>query len=377
MTPFEIFLIAVTILYVGIGVLLSKGAARKQSTRRNYEPVVSVIVPARNEEENIGNCLQSLRRVDYPSRKLQIIVVDDHSEDKTASVVREYCTSEENVTLLTLSDDEQCGSGKISALAYGYECAEGEIVFQTDADCEVSEGWIKDLLTVFGDDVGIVGGMTLPRPSPEKKTCFIDVQTLDLMYLLGVGAGANSLGIPLSCFGNNLAIRKKAYDAIGGYESIPFTFTEDFAIFQAITRGGWNTGFALTEFSLVYSRPPRAFRDFINQRLRWAVGGIKLAGKGVVLLVTAFVFHLAIPVAVILGSSSIVVAFSATAAAVTDLMLLIILAKRVGKTSVLWSFPLFEVYFFLNTSVFGLVVPFAKKLKWKGRKWETSDTSSE
>ncbi len=369
MTPFEIFLIAVTILYVGIGVLLSIGAARKQSSRMDYEPVVSVIVPARNEEENIGNCLQSLCRIDYPTRKLQIIVVDDNSEDKTASVVREYCTSEKNVSLLTLSSDDHSGPGKISALACGYKYAEGEIIFQTDADCEVSEGWIKNMLTVFGGNVGIVGGMILPQPPPEKKTCFIDVQTLDLMYLLGVGAGANALGIPLSCFGNNLAIRRKAYDAVGGYESVPFTFTEDFAIFQAIARAGWNTGFALTEFSLVYSRPPRVFSEFINQRLRWAVGGIKLAGKGGVLLIAAFVFHLAIPIAVIIEANAMVVVSSVAAAAVADLMLLTNLAKRVGKMPVLWSFLLFEVYFFLYTSVFGLVVPFAKSLKWKGRKY--------
>ncbi len=371
MIPFDIFLIIATILYCGIGVALNIALSKNPNIRVNYEPNVTVIVPARNEETNIERCFRSLTAQNYPAEKLQIIVVDDNSEDKTAPIVQSLSRDFHNCTLLSLSDDSQLGFGKIAALAHGFQHATGEIVFQTDADCVVSEKWIKSVLSIFHNDVGIVGGMTLLEPFSEKSSCFTRIQILDWMYLLGIGAGANALGIPLSCFGNNLALRRKAYDATGGYEAIPFTFTEDFAIFRAVARAGWKTEFTLTESSLVYSRPPHTFRAFINQRLRWAAGGIKLAGKGVVLLMVAFIFHCAVIGAAGLKSNSVILFSSIVAALCVDFLFLRTLAQRVRKLSVLRIFPLFELYYFLYTTFFGITLPFALKLKWKNRSYKS------
>ena len=374
----DILLISVGGIYAILEIVLTAGIA-SESRKRNYrkeslpdrgtnEPSVSVIVPARNEENTIGDCLASLEKVEYPEEKLEVIVVDDHSDDNTVSIVEKFIAKNGNFSIVSLSDDKG-DSGKIAALACGYKKSAGEIILQTDADCTVKPKWVRTMTAYMEDNIGIIGGVTLLKNRNKTNTCFTQIQSLDWLYLLGIGAGANSIGVPLSCFGNNLSVRKKAYEDAGGYERIPFTFTEDFALFQAITRSGWDSGFSLDQTSVVNTKPPDSFRDFMNQRLRWAHGGIKLAGPGIVLLISAFLLHVCVLAALIFEVKPSIVLAAIIVTTGSDFIFLFNLARKINRVKLLLYFPLYELYYYLHTTFFGLMLPFAYSLSWKGRKY--------
>jgi glycosyltransferase involved in cell wall biosynthesis len=103
---------------------------------------VSIIIPGRNEEQNIGRCLDSILDQTLPKTQVEIIVVDDGSSDKTASIVRTYF--EKNVRLLQLSDE---AGGKKAALTKGIETASHPLIVTTDADCIYPNNWLNTLLS--------------------------------------------------------------------------------------------------------------------------------------------------------------------------------------------------------------------------------------
>ena len=103
---------------------------------------VSVLIPARNEADNILNCLEGLLRQDFPSDLLEIIVIDDHSTDATAGLVSGLSTP--NLRLLQQSGSAQ---GKKAALAYGIREASGTLIMTTDADCTHPVDWVAGFVS--------------------------------------------------------------------------------------------------------------------------------------------------------------------------------------------------------------------------------------
>jgi cellulose synthase/poly-beta-1,6-N-acetylglucosamine synthase-like glycosyltransferase len=107
-----------------------------------YEKV-TVIIPARDEEKNIGTCLQSLVNQDYPAELLQVIVVDDHSTDRTPDIVTGF--NNDTILLVSLKDhvDAAINSYKKKAIEVAMEKATGNWIITTDADCISGHGWIS------------------------------------------------------------------------------------------------------------------------------------------------------------------------------------------------------------------------------------------
>ena len=372
MTIFTIFFTVLGIMYVLLGILLIAGVLRIPRTAAGYQPFVSIIIPVRNEAHTIIRCLDSLAALDYPHNKIEIIVIDDHSEDDTAQMVQSRnagLTADIPIRCITLASLPEKRSGKISALAEGYQNARGEIIFQTDADCVVPPKWIQELVRQFTDRVGAAGGITLMRYFNKPDTVFTHLQSLDMMYLIGAGIGARGIGATLSCFGNNIAVKKSAYEAFGGYESIPFTFTEDFALVQGLAKRGWNIGYTLSEDAVVYSRATETLLAFINQRLRWLSGGLRYTGKGIILLSAAFLLHICMLIGMFTGVNVYIFFGILSSALLTDFIFLYLLAKKINKKYILRFFLPFEFYYIICTTIFGLMLPFATALKWKGRRY--------
>ncbi len=103
---------------------------------------ISIIIPARNEEENISHLLQALQEQTYPASLFEVIVVDDHSTDATAGIVQQFPA----VKLIHLKDDN-INSYKKKAIETGIAAATGELIVTTDADCLPSPDWLKIIAT--------------------------------------------------------------------------------------------------------------------------------------------------------------------------------------------------------------------------------------
>ena len=128
------------------------------------KPAVSVIIPAYNEEDTIGECLTSLKNLDYPSEKLEIIIINDGSNDDTKNV---FTAFNQKLHFVLLETD---GVGPSKARNMGLDYASGEYAAFIDADCAVDKDWLNELLKGFiSEDVAGVGGSQI---SPVDATEF-------------------------------------------------------------------------------------------------------------------------------------------------------------------------------------------------------------
>src|ERR1041385_7694820 len=111
----------------------------------NPSTSVSVIIPARNEEQNILNCLEDLAEQDYPAAMFEVIVVDDHSTDDTSALINEFIqvNTDKTFRLIQLNKMEQTGKFKKLAITKGIDAARGQLILTTDADCRFSPSWVS------------------------------------------------------------------------------------------------------------------------------------------------------------------------------------------------------------------------------------------
>ncbi|MDZ7340209.1 MAG: glycosyltransferase [candidate division KSB1 bacterium] len=287
-------LIFVSLLYVFKITMFFAGLFKLSIGHSRQQFRVTILVPARNEEQNIGCCLESLVRQSYPKTMLEIIVIDDDSQDRTAEIVREYCQHHANVRLLSLG---RCPTGvapKKRALQFGVDAAQGEIIFTTDADCVAAPEWVEQMIAYFEPDVGMVVGWVL-FASDKLTSLFHKIQALEFLGLTAAGMGSIGLGEPIIANGANLAFRKTTFREVHGYRDEQHIISgDDDLLLQKIDRTtGWKIRGAISPTTFVYTQPMSNLNDFINQRIRWASKGFRYKKIGLVIfLVATYLFYL-------------------------------------------------------------------------------------
>lgn len=362
----EYVLIAATALYLLEMLFFRLGLERTRSYGRDasYQPTVSVIIAARNEEKNIAECITSLVLLDYPEEKYEIIVVDDNSTDNTAAIVRDFTRKHpRQVKLVHAHPGVGDLRGKANALLQGIEQSNGEILFFTDADCTVQPAWVKETLSYYTEGVGIVAGFTFL--TSEKM--FEGIQAIDWFLLFGVAASTAAWNIPLTAVGNNLSVRRSAYNEVGGYRNLPFSVTEDYALVQKIhQKTKLRVRYLLNSETLVQSKPCNSWKELFRQKQRWGVGGLDMVFRGFLLMSIPFALHLLILVGCFLVSFPLLAA-AMIVKAFADLYLLWKPIRTFKKQFLLKHFLPFELYFSLYELLIPFIALFSKKVVWKER----------
>ncbi|MDO1445234.1 glycosyltransferase [Rhodocytophaga aerolata] len=234
--------------------------------------MVSILIAARNEEANIISCLQSVSKLAYPASECEVLIGDDASEDRTASLVEAYIQDKPNFRLVYIEKTIGLAKGKANVLAQLAQQARGEYLFTTDADIVVPPFWIQTMLAACVQTTGIVSGITLVK----GNKLFHLLQSLDWAYAFGLVHVFMENKIPITVMGNNMLVTREAYESVGGYEAIPFSVTEDFALFHAIVNKGFSFRHLLIKEVLAYSQPMKTLSDLLQQRKRWMAGAVKL-----------------------------------------------------------------------------------------------------
>lgn len=271
-------------------------------------PMVSVVVPARNEEANLARCLHALAASDYPSDRFEIIVVNDRSEDATERVLEDLARDLSMVRPLHRRDtlDHPNLKGKPGALQHGFDHATGEILVLTDADCAVHPQWLQTMVSPFADaSVAMVNGFTLI----EVHTAFHALQDVEWLYTQTMARAGIQNGVPLGCFGNNMAIRRSVYEAVGGYEAITFSITEDLALLQALTDRGHGVRYLCEPSATVITLPCPTVGDYLRQKHRWVRGGMALGMKAVAFVASGATYWIGLVASIATGSWAWVLAF--------------------------------------------------------------------
>jgi 1,2-diacylglycerol 3-beta-glucosyltransferase len=358
-----LFLLA--LVYLAQMVLFAVGAwFSRYPADRSRRPSVSIIIAARDEEENIGRCLESMCNLTYPREKLEILVVDDRSTDRTGEIVSGFARRPPTIRLISAQPAAGHLQGKANAVMQGLDNARGEVILFTDADCEVQPGWVEETVKYYNESrVGLVAGFTELKASRE----FEKMQALDWFLLFSLAAAGIRLKQPFTAVGNNLSVTRAAYDAVGGYRSIPFSVTEDYALFHAVTaQGKFAARFPLDPATLVFSRPCSSWKQLYNQKKRWFAGGRDMEVRNLLFFCVSYLFKLLL----IIGIPAMWATgnwFPWLASALADFVVLLPSLAAFRRWNLLTAFLLLEIYLTLYVVIYPPIVLVGKAVIWKDR----------
>lgn len=250
------------------------------------KPFVSILIAARNEEDNIINCLNAIQQLHYPAEHIEVWIGDDQSTDATHKRVAAYIQDKPNHHLVSIKPSVSHVKGKANVLAQLAQQAQGEFLFITDADIEVPGYWIESILAGFEEHTGIVSGST----TVSGSGAFARTQRVDWAYASGMIHVVSEMKIPVTAVGNNMAIRRTCYDDTGGYENLSFSVTEDLQLFLVAIGKGWGFRNLLDAGSTAFTTPLKTLKDALQQRKRWVSGAFRLPKQLVVFLALQAMF---------------------------------------------------------------------------------------
>ncbi|MCK4965558.1 glycosyltransferase, partial [bacterium] len=350
---------------------------RRKKSATDNKPLVSVVIAARNEEQNIKNCLLDLAVQTYPEDLFEIIVVNDNSEDNTSNIIKEFQQKINNLHLIEINRQIENFSPKKYALSEGIKISRGEIILTTDADCSLKPSWIEYMVKNFTPACGMVIGFSYTSEINTVGSICRGIQALDFLSLMTAAAGTSELSVPLAASGQNLAYRKTAFTDVGGFEKIKDRISgDDTLLLQTIKKyTPYKIRFSFYKESFVSSPPLHSLKAFFNQRIRWASNAAFLRKTDIpflLYLTNTFILNLLllilVPLSVFPGYQGLIPLYCLICKCIIDFIVLFSGAKIFERMNDLKYFPLWELFqppYITLTGIFGT----AGKFTWKGRKY--------
>jgi cellulose synthase/poly-beta-1,6-N-acetylglucosamine synthase-like glycosyltransferase len=345
----------------------------------HYLPFISIIIAARNEEKNIGKCIQSIIAQTYTSNKFEIIITDDHSTDQTVSVVESF--QKENIRVLHLADfvfGQKLNSYKKKSIDTALQFAKGELIVTTDADCIAPKKWLETLGHFYKQKSPVF--VALPVNFGDSSTSdslfkklFKVFQSLDFLALQGITGAAVSKKIHAMCNGANLAYKKEVFFKVGGFEGIDkLASGDDMLLMQKIqAQYPEEIAFLKSKEVIVNTAPAETLKDFMNQRIRWASKTGSYTDKKIisvlllVYLLNVWVLFLGILSCFFSEALSIFI-ISLVLKTLAELLFMCPVCRFFGKQKQLWWFLPAQPFHILYTVIAGWLGQFGS-YQWKGR----------
>jgi cellulose synthase/poly-beta-1,6-N-acetylglucosamine synthase-like glycosyltransferase len=330
---------------------------------------ISILIPARNEAENIGHCLHHVLTQTYPSQLLEILVINDHSTDQTAALVRQMSDP-----LIRLLDLPEGAAGKKAAITYGIGQARGDLIITTDADCTVPENWLQYLVS-FYQAYGPVF-ITAPVNLVGENTALERFQSLDTLgTMILTGAGIQSATLHMSN-GANLAYAKSAFEAVGGFSGIDHLASGDDMLLMhkmALAYPG-RLAFLKQATAAVHTRAVDNWQDFFQQRLRWGTKSGTYQDRRIIATL-ALVFFLCWgiffgPLLVLIWGAAGLIPFLVLLSfkLIADHQLLSRAAHFFQRDDLMKHFAVAQLLHIAYIALVGLAANFVKQYTWKGRR---------
>lgn len=289
-----VFPAVILVLFIAYSILILyywstwKSVPDFTATRTTPSVTISVIIPARNEEQHIGSLLAALEKQTYPAGQFEVIVVDDHSTDSTATIAQGFSF----VKLIRLEEDG-INSYKKKAIEKGIATAGGELIVTTDADCIPPANWLKTIAACQEENNAAF--IAAPVVLTNDTSMLQIFQALDFLVLQGITAGAVHKRIHSMCNGANLAYEKKAYESVNGFNGIDTIASGDdmLLMHKIATRYPEQVHYLRSKDAIVATEPMKTWKAFFNQRIRWASKAKNYDAKKIVaVLLLVYLFNL-------------------------------------------------------------------------------------
>lgn len=328
---------------------------------------ISVIIPVRNEENNIRQCLESLKSQSYKTTDFEIVIVDDHSTDDTQNVINDFIiTNEINCNIFSLTDK----TSKKEALKYGIEKSCYDIIATTDADCVLPENWLQHISQQFNYEIDMLLG---PIIYEEQKGLLYWFQLLDMLAIQGIEFGTINYRKPILNNAANLVYSKKTYHEENGFDVFNTPSGDDIFLLEKFKVKGKKIIGLLAHDFIVETEAEPTFSGFLNQRLRWSSKSKFYSDKlliyfsSIVLIqnISLLFIYLGIP---LVEKYSIILTILLFCKWLIDFILLFLVAsffKR--KKALLYFIPVQVIYPFYIILIW--IASMTMEFEWKGRKF--------
>ena len=261
---FALFLI-LTIYILSIGMLIYGFTKVKKYQKTDLKPQTSftIIVPFRNEAENLPKLLQSFSELNYPDDLFEVILVDDNSDEK-------FQVSGLRFQLSVVDNSRVSNSPKKDAISTAMQYVKTNWVITTDADCIVPENWLLmfDNYIQKNDVLMLAGAVTY-----ECDNSFLDhFQQLDLTSLQGATIGSFGLQKAFMCNGANFAYTKLLFEKLNGFDGNNKIASGDdvFLLQKAAGLFPDKVHYLKSEEAIVITKPTEDWKSLFYQRVRWA-----------------------------------------------------------------------------------------------------------
>ncbi|MCK5821648.1 MAG: glycosyltransferase [Bacteroidales bacterium] len=239
---------------------------KKTNSKAQFYPSVSVIVPYRNERENIPDLILNLSKQDYPSKLLEYIFIDDHSSDNGFDIAVENSTILQ-CKVLNLQNPTDIAGKKATLRRASHYCT-GDIILLTDADCQFEPEWISSMVSSFSNPgIEMVQGPVLIHPAQSLAG---NLQQIEFMSLMMSAAGSAGIHHPILASGANLAVRHSSY--LEGSKELKdhINTGDDMFLLEFLKRKNKKSiSYQASQSAIARTTAVNTFTQLWNQRKRW------------------------------------------------------------------------------------------------------------
>ncbi|MBL4624450.1 MAG: glycosyltransferase [Flavobacteriales bacterium] len=338
--------------------------ARKRSLKAAKEPV-SVVIAARNEEQNLLENLPLILEQNHPD--FEVIVVDDCSYDDTQDVLRAFTEKYDNLKITTIKETVNFFGGKKFAITLGIKAAKNELIVFTDADCKPgSKEWLSALSNGFSDGKEIVLGYG----GYEKKGGVLNsLIRFDAIYIAIKYLSFAKMGVPYMGVGRNMAYRKNLFFKNKGFANHQHIKSGDDDLFINETGNSKNTEVVIGSLVNTISKPKESFTEWFHQKRRHLTTGKKYKVSHLILLGilsgSVVFFYVAFLILIVIGFQWQIVLGTFIVRMLIQLLIFQRSEKKMGEHGVWYCAPLFEILLMIIYPIFALSNLFIKPGKWK------------
>lgn len=332
---------------------------------------VSIVVIARNEELSIQACLQSIADNNYNNQDYEIILMDDHSDDKTVAIAQSLMI--ENLRVLRLQDyslQPFNNSYKKAGQYYAIKESRYDVILQTDADCICPTTWISDMTDAMQDHELVTGPIFIKGDNSflSRWQTFENIGTMVVTY-----AGIRS-NYWQSANAANMIYNKKVYENYSDEMDTGVASGDDVFLINWAHQNGYTIGYNKSTKSIVKTEAEAGIVNLFNQRLRWATKTKRYSFLGLKLLMGGFfIFHFLI---ILLGlgtlwwSGLFLIPFLTVLLSkwIGDVILLSFCASFFRERYSLILSPIFSIAHTLYVVMIGFCGALLNNYKWKGRR---------
>jgi glycosyltransferase involved in cell wall biosynthesis len=330
----------------------------------NYPPV-SVVICARNEEENLKAFLPAVLNQEYPD--FEVIVVNDCSFDASQDLLEALAREHRNLIIREIKEVEGREHGKKFALTIGIKAAKHEILVLTDADCiPTSADWITHMINGYGEgkEMVLAYGKYAKKPGILNQFIRFDAFFIGVQYLSRALAGRAYMGV-----GRNMSYKKSLFFSVRGFASHMHIWSGDDDLFVNEVATSKNVSVVIDKGAFTVSEPKLSWKSWFLQKKRHHSTARHYKEKNKFHLVmyplTWYVFYLSMLTGIILQYNAVLFLGGFILRSLLQIIILQLAANKLHEKDLGWKSTFYEFVqgFFIHPAYFFATL-FVKQRKW-------------